>query len=103
MTLCIAAKRRLPKSGFTSNPGKLGKHFQQHLEPETWEMLPKTYSDASEDHTWDELETMCSLFRITAILVAKCCGFEYPHGGDEGVSAHLKRVRSLPRDAKTIY
>jgi aminoglycoside 6-adenylyltransferase len=68
------------KDGFTSNPGKLGRHFQRHLEPQTWEMLLKTYSDASEKHTWDALEAMCSLFRITAIQVAKLCRFDYPDG-----------------------
>ncbi len=91
------------KSGFTSNPGKLGRHFQRYLEPEIWEMLLRTYSDAGEDHTWDALEAMCSLFRITAIEVAELCGFDYPHGDYERVSAHLKHVRSLPHDAKTIY
>ncbi len=78
-------------------------NFQQHLEPETWEMLLKTYSGASEDHTWDALGAMCSLFGITAIMVAKRCGFDYPQGDDEKISAYLKHVRSLPRDAKTIY
>ncbi len=91
------------KSGFTSNPGNLGKHFQRHLEPETWEMLLKTYSDASVDHTWDALEAMCCLFRITAIQVAEHCGFDYPQGDDARVRAYLKHIRSLPRDAKTIY
>jgi aminoglycoside 6-adenylyltransferase len=91
------------KSGFTSNSGRLGRHFQRYLKPEIWEMLLKTYSDAGEVHTWDALEAMCRLFRITATEVAEFCGFDYPHGDDERVSAHLKHVRSLPRDAKTIY
>ncbi len=91
------------KSGFASNPGKLGRHFQRYLEPETWTMLLKTYSDASEDHTWDALEAMCSLFRAAAIQVAELCGFDYPHGDDKRVSAHLKHVRTLPRNAKSMY
>ncbi len=89
------------KSGFKSNPGKFGKHLERHLEPERWGLLLKTYSDASEAHTWDALETMCLLFRITAIEVAKHCHFVYPQGDDESVSAHLKHVRSLPRDGDT--
>ena len=30
-------------------------------------------------------------------------GFDYRHEDDERVSAHVKHVRCLPRDAKEIY
>jgi len=91
------------KTGFSRNPGKLGKYFKQHLEPELWEMLLKTYSDASYDHTWQALFTMCDLFRTTAHRVTGHFSFDYPEGDDDRVSAHLKHVRALPRDAKEIY
>jgi aminoglycoside 6-adenylyltransferase len=91
------------KTQFLRNPGKLGKYFDQYLEPELWDMLLKTYSDASYDNTWEALYTMCNLFRITALYVAEHFGFDYPHIDDERVSAHLKHVRFLPKNAKEIY
>jgi aminoglycoside 6-adenylyltransferase len=91
------------KTRFLKNPGKLGKYFKQYLGPELWELLLRTYSDASYDHTWEALYTMCDLFRIAALHVAEHSGFDYPQGDDERVSAHLRHVRCLPRDAKEIY
>ena len=91
------------KTHFSKSPGKLGKYFQQYLEPELWEMLLKTYADASYEPTWEALFTMGDLFRMTALGVAEHFGFDYPHGDDERVSAHLKHVRLLPRDVKEMY
>ena len=91
------------KTGFAQNPGKLGKHFKQYLEPELWHLLQQTYADADYDRTWDALFAMCRLFRTVAMPLAEHFGFDYRHGDDERVSAHLAHVRSLPRDAKSIY
>jgi aminoglycoside 6-adenylyltransferase len=91
------------KTQFLRNPGKLGKYFKQYLEPDLWDMLLKTYSDAGCDNTWEALFTMCDLFRITALRVAEHFGFDYPQGDDERVSAHLRHVRLLPRNSKEIY
>jgi aminoglycoside 6-adenylyltransferase len=90
------------RTQFSRNPGKFGKYLKQYLEPELWEMLQKTYADASYGNTWEALDAMCGLFRITAIRIAEHFGFDYPHEDDEKVSAHLQRVRHLPRDAKEL-
>lgn len=91
------------KTGFSRNPGKLGKYFQQCLEPELWELYLRTYSDADYDRTWDALFAMGDLFRIVAVRVADHFAYEYPHDDDKNVSAHLRHVRGLPRDAKEMY
>jgi aminoglycoside 6-adenylyltransferase len=91
------------KTKFSRSSGKLGKYLEQYLEPELWEMLLKTYSDASVENTWDALETMCTLFRRTAVGVAGHFGYEYLNSDDERVSAHLKHVRFLPKDALEMY
>jgi aminoglycoside 6-adenylyltransferase len=91
------------KTQFSHSPGKFGKHLKQYLEPELWEMLEKTYSDADYEHTWEALSTTCTLFRITAIRVAEHFGFVYPYGDDEKVSAHVQHVRLLPKTAKQLY
>jgi aminoglycoside 6-adenylyltransferase len=88
---------------FSCSPGKFGKYLQQYLEPELWAMLEKTYADASYEDTWEALSAAGDLFRITAVQVAAHFGFDYPHGDDERVSAHLRHVRSLPGDAPEMY
>jgi aminoglycoside 6-adenylyltransferase len=91
------------KTQFLHGSGSHGKHLKRYLEPELWAMLEKTYSDAGYENTWDALFMTCDLFRAAANDVAEHFGFDYPHGDDEKVSAHLKHVRSLPKDAKEIY
>jgi aminoglycoside 6-adenylyltransferase len=91
------------RTQFSRSPGKLGKYLQQHLEPELWELLLQTYADASVERTWDALLTMCTLFRRVAVPIAETYGFDYPHGDDVRVSAHLEHVRCLPKTATDIY
>lgn len=91
------------QTGFSINPGKLGKYYQRYLTPELWDLLLKTYTDASYEHTWDALFAMGDLFRRVAIPVAEHYGFDYPHHDDLRVSAHLEHVRSLPKDAVELY
>ncbi len=91
------------KTGFQVSPGKLGKYFQNYLEPDLWEMLLKTFSDASYENTWEALFAMCDLFRKVAVPLAGHFGFDYPFDDDRRVTAHLKYVRTLPRDAQELY
>lgn len=91
------------KTDFKVNPGKLGKYFKKYLEPKLWELLERTFADASYENTWDALFVMGDLFRTVAVPLAEHYRFEYPFGDDERVTAYLKHVRMLPRDAKEIY
>jgi aminoglycoside 6-adenylyltransferase len=91
------------KTQFSCNLGKFGKYLKQYLEPDLWDILEKTYSEAGYAATWEALYTMCKLFRITATHIAEHFGFEYPDGDDEKVSAYLQDVRFLPKNAQEIY
>ena len=88
---------------FVRCPGSHGKYLKQYLEPELWAMLEKTYSDAGCENTWNALQMTCDLFRVVAKRVAEHFGFDYPRGDDDKVSAHLRHVRSLPKNAKEMY
>jgi len=90
-------------TGFAVSPGKYGKYLKRYLTPAEWALLLKTYADASDEQTWEALFAMCDLFRSAALRVAAHFGFAYPHGDDARVSAHLRHVRSLPKDAQEIY
>lgn len=91
------------QTDFQRSPGKLGKYFKQCLAPELWALLESTYADAQPEHIWDSLFTMGDLFRQTARSVAAYCGYDYPEQDDRNVSAHLRHVRTLPKDAKAMY
>jgi len=91
------------RTGFQKSPGKMGKYLEKYLEPELWQLLRKTYSEADYESTWNALLTMGDLFRHIAIPVAQHFSFAYPYGDDEHVSAHLRHVRGLPHDAKDMY
>lgn len=90
------------QTGFARNPGKSGKHFAEYLPPEMWQLLLSTYCDADEERNWQALFALGELFRRSARIVAEQFHFDYPQGDDERVSAHLRRVHVLPRDAKEI-
>lgn len=91
------------KTGFSVNPGKLGKYFRRYLEPALWNRLMHTYSNASYEHTWEAMFTMCHLFREVAIEIASKLGFDYPFDDDRRVSAYLEHIRNLPKDATSIF
>lgn len=91
------------KTGFSKNPGKLGKYFNKYLEPELWDMFVGTYADADFENIWRALFTMCDLFRKTAVYVAEHFGFEYPFDDDKRVTSHLRHVKFLPKDAREMY
>ena len=91
------------KTGFRKSPGKAGKHLKHDLDPALWSMLEDTYADADFDRMWDSLFVMGELFRTVARDVANTYGFEYPEGDDARVSAHLRHVRNMPKDAQEMY
>ena len=91
------------KTRFSRNPGKMGKYFKQYLDPGQWDLLQKTYSDATLEHTWEALFAMGELFREAAKIVGRHFQYEYPGGDDRRVSAHLEHVRTLPRSAGEMY
>lgn len=91
------------KSGFKTGPGKFGKYLEKHLDPEQWRMLVATYAGPDYDELWRSLFTMGDLFRSASKCVAGHTRFEYPQGDDDRVSARLRHVMKLPRDAVDLY
>jgi aminoglycoside 6-adenylyltransferase len=91
------------QTGFQKSPGKLGKYLKGQLDAELWALLECTYSDSHPDNIWEALLSMDDLFRQIAKSVADHFEFNYPEQDDARVSAFVRRVRSLPGDATTIY
>jgi aminoglycoside 6-adenylyltransferase len=91
------------QTGFSRYPGKYGKYLKQYLEPDLWHTLERTYAGAGYAETWQALYAMCDLFRAIAASVAHHLEYDYPQDDDHRVSAHLRHVQQLPRDAQVIY
>jgi aminoglycoside 6-adenylyltransferase len=87
---------------FREGTGKMGKHLERRLPPELWAMYERSYADADYENSWLALLESCKLFRLAALRVGRRLGLEYPRGDDERASAHLLRIRSLPKDAKDM-
>lgn len=90
------------KTDFQKSPGKEGKYLKGSLGEDVWDMLVRTYSDARPDATWEALFVMGDLFRKVAKVVANTFGFTYPEQDDRNVSAYIRRIKALPRDAQTM-
>jgi aminoglycoside 6-adenylyltransferase len=91
------------ETGFARSFGAYGRHLEKHMSEEQKVLLARSYADAMPDNIWDSLEALCTLFREAARRVAERFGFDYPEANDTKVSAHLRHVRRLPRDAKEVY
>ncbi len=87
---------------YAVNLGMCGKKLKQYLEPDLWHMFEQTYADADEERSWDALLMAGDVFRVAATAVAKHYSFEYPADDDQRVSAHIRRVRALPKDATSF-
>lgn len=91
------------ENNFSISTGYCGKYLERYLDDETWNKYKDTYSDAVYEHIWKSLFTMCDLFRSIAVKVASHFNYEYPLEDDRKVTAHLKHVKLLEKDAQEIY
>ncbi len=90
------------KTDFQRAPGKMGKYLKHFLDAELWALLEATYAGASSEQTWQALYAMGDLFRRLAHQVADAQGFVYNEKEDANVSAFIRKIHQLPRDATTI-
>lgn len=91
------------KTDFNACPGKQGKYLNSLLEPELWNLLLLSYATAESERMWEAFEAASTLFRTAGGAVANAFGFEYSLQDDERVMAHMRYVRTLPRDAVELY
>jgi aminoglycoside 6-adenylyltransferase len=90
------------KTDFQKSPGKEGKCLKGPVGEAVWGMLERTYADARPEATWEALFVMGELFRHVAKVVASEFGFTYPEQDDRNVSAYIRRIKALPKDAQTL-
>ncbi len=79
---------------------KHGRWFKRYLDAGTWTELESTFSGADLQENWDALFNAVRLFRRLAVAVADGLDFDYPHETDRRVTAYMRKIRRLNRDAK---
>jgi aminoglycoside 6-adenylyltransferase len=91
------------QTGFSINPGKLGKRYRQLLPADLWTLVELSYSDAQITNAWAALNALNEAFRIASTAIAGQLGFEYPAREVENVRHYLARLEALPRGAKAVF
>lgn len=91
------------KNDFSVSTGKCGKYYKDYLSEKHYTLYKATYSNADYNSIWNSLFAMCNLFRDLAVEIAKNLGFNYLHDDDKRVTAYLKHIKTLPKDAQEIY
>ena len=84
-----------------SNPGYYGKWFQQYLPAELWASFEKTYAGFEYAEMWTAIFEAGRLIRQIGVEIADNLGYVYPLQDDERVTAYLKQVSTLPKDANS--
>jgi aminoglycoside 6-adenylyltransferase len=88
---------------FQISPGKMGKYYEKYLPKESWEMYRGTFAKGEYEDTWEAVFIASELFRKLAKDVANRLSLSYPDQDDKNMTRYLKRIRELPKDAKSIF
>lgn len=91
------------RCGYGVSMGKHGKFMRKYMTDGEWELLLSGYADAEPEHIWTALQRMDDFFRIAAKSLAADYGFAYLQTEDDKVTAYLKHIRALSKDADEIY
>ena len=86
-----------------SNPGNHGKWFRHYLPIDLWLSFEKTYAGYSYAEMWESLFEAGRLIRQIGLEIVDNLGYTYPFQDDQRVTAYLKQVRQLPKDASTFH
>ena len=87
---------------WTLKPGPYGRRLKQHLPPDLWAELERTYTGAGLQENWEALFQTIALMRNVATVVGKHLGFTYPEELEQRVVNYLKKVQQLDRNAQSF-
>lgn len=87
---------------WTLKPGPYGRRLKQHLPPDLWAELERTYTSAGLQENWEALFQTIALMRRVATAVGEHLGFTYPEELDRRVINYLKKVQQLDRNAQSF-
>lgn len=82
------------KTDYKISLGKFSRHLQEFIEPELWDDLLHTYSNANYENMWQALIRMCELFDKVVTKMADVYRFDYNRQEYLKVFSYLKAVQS---------
>ena len=81
---------------------KHGRFFKQYLDAETWAELQTTFAGSEIEENWNALFATTQLFRQLATKIAAELNYSYPKKTDIEITAYLKKIKALDKNAFEI-
>ena len=91
------------ETDFRVSTGKASRFLKDYLDDEVWNRFLETYIGGSMADIWKSVFVMCDLFSDVARELAERRGHEYDAEEAEAARAFLSHVRTLPRDAASVF
>jgi aminoglycoside 6-adenylyltransferase len=86
------------KSGWTSNPGNLGRWLKKQLDPELWRDVEATFAGVAPEDNWNAMFRLADLYGKLMSEVGAHLGYPYPVEVDREVTKYLKHIRRMDAD-----
>ena len=91
------------ETDFRVSTGKASRFLKDYLDDEVWNRFLETYIGGSMADIWKSVFVMCDLFSDVARELAERRWHEYDAEEAEAARAFLSHVRTLPRDAASVF
>ncbi|MBU5427487.1 aminoglycoside 6-adenylyltransferase [Tissierella pigra] len=88
------------KHEWNINVGKCGKWFEKYLSDEMYNDFVSIYPTIDYDEMWESLFRAGRFIRKLGNSLAESLEYHYPTKDDINVTEYIKKIKTLPRDAK---
>ena len=88
------------KHEWNINVGKCGKWFKKYLSDEMYNDFVSIYPTIDYDEMWESLFRAGRFIRKLGNSLAESLEYHYPTKDDINVTEYIKKIKTLPRDAK---
>ena len=75
------------------NMGILDSRMEEILDADLFCLYRKTYPNADYSQIWEAYESVAELWRKTGHYISECCGFEYPGGTEQDMTAFIQCLK----------
>ncbi|MDE5697260.1 MAG: aminoglycoside 6-adenylyltransferase [Lachnospiraceae bacterium] len=88
---------------FQVSVGKSAKYLYRWLSAEEYQRYLDTYFGGTVEKAWTAILKMCDLFENSSAYVARELGYTYNVEEGKAARGFLEHVRSLPKDAESVF
>ena len=81
------------KAGEPVNMGILDSRMEEILDADLFRLYRKTYPNADYSQIWEAYESVAELWRETGHYISERCGFEYPGGTEQDMTAFIQCLK----------